>query len=238
MPLDEELRIFILEELARQDKTLLALAQHLGKDSSQMTRLLRPKKTKDGMATKGSAELKVKDLEKIFQFLGLDISRDMLVAPAKLYVNFAPVKGTVAHGIWRERDMLPKSSLQEIPFPRIPAFANLDAYAYLVIDSHAQNYVSEGSYILCVKFAEARSQPRNQDIVVIERQTTVPAARRNITTTERAVRQVVFQNGSVMLKAMTTDSQVDDIMYDPTNPQVRIVDLVIGLFSLTPNASA
>lgn len=235
MKLDEELIQFILEELDRQDKTKSGLARHLKKHPSQVTRLLHPKRAEDGKGTKQSAELTVRDLGKIFEYLELDFSPDIFVSRRKVSVKLAPLRGTVAHGVWREREMLPKSTIKEIPFPDVPEFSHLEQYAYQVIDSHGEHFVPQDGLILCVQFSGARSEPKNGDIVVIERQTTLPAATRNVIATERALRKVVIEKGRIILRPLTSDKQVDEIVYDPTSPNVRIAELVIGWISLSPN---
>ena len=235
MQFDEEIIALILETLKAQGKSQSALARHLGKDPAQVTRLLKPKRTGDGKPTKKSAELTLREMQQIFQFLGLELSREMLVSRKKVSVKLAPVRGMVAHGVWREREMLVKTNRRDIPFLAVPEFDELEQYAYQVIDRHAEQFVPPDAYILCVQFSEARTQPKRNDIVVIERQSAFSAATRNVIMTERALRKVLIEDGKIVLHALSTDQDVDDISYDPTVPDVKIADLVVGWISLSPN---
>lgn len=238
MMLDEQMIKFILEKMEEQGKTRIALAQHLGKNPSQITRLLRPHQATASKSGKKAAGLTVRELGQIFQFLGVDLSRDIFVAPRKLHVKLAPLRGYVAHGVWRERDMFPSSVLKEIPFLEIPEFTHLDQYAYQVVDTHADQYVPQDAFILCVDYGLARSEPKHNDIVVIERRNSFPAATRNVVTFERAIRKVDCSGPEVTLRALTSEPDVDAVPYTGDRPDMRISDLVLGWISLSPNTQA
>src|SRR5262245_51180339 len=100
MTLDEEITRLIKATLESQGKSQASLARHLGINPSSITRLLNPKRAEDGKSTKHSHDLTVRELQQIFQFLGMELSRDMFVSPRKVHVKLAPLRGTVAHGVW------------------------------------------------------------------------------------------------------------------------------------------
>lgn len=246
MTLEEELLSFIKQKMTEQGRTRSELARYMRKSPSTVTKLfsrLDPPGDDDGgdggaNTTKEQRNLKIEDLDQMLRFLGMEFSHDILVARRKVYVKFAPLKGVVAHGLWREREMssvkIPEKPI-EIPSLPIAEFAHLDQYALQVVDSHAEKYVSQNGYIVCLDFLKARGAPKAEDIVVIERQVELPAATRNVTLLERAVRKVTPSEGGFTLTPLTENPAVDSIQYDPSDTKVRITDLVIGTFQLSPN---
>jgi hypothetical protein len=241
MNLEIELLRYIDERMAAEGKTRSALARYMGKAPSTITKLfakIDPHRSAVGDEGREQRNLKIEDLEQMLRFLGIEFSHDVLVASRKVYVTFAPLRGTVAHGIWREREMLSKQGEDtriQIPSLPISEFAHLDQYALQVADTHAEKYVSQNGYILCVDFLLARTSPKHEDIVVIERQVKVPAATRNVCLIERAIRQVVIEGSDVLLKPLTDSPNVDEIRYAADDQQVRITELVVGSFLLSPN---
>lgn len=226
--LENDLLDYILELMDAQDKKESELAVFLGVHQSQISRMFKPRR--DGVEPKGKKprELKVKELEKIFQWLGVPLSKDIMVAKRKHYVNLAPLRGTLAHGVWRQKEMLPKTGLREIPFLPVGEWAHLEQYAYEISDTHAEHFSGAQSFVLCVSYAQARGHPTNNDIVVIERQNVFPGGKGNVVAIERAVRKMVEDHGHFILKSLSSDPEVDDIAYDPSDTSIRITDLVIG----------
>ena len=251
MTLEEEILRFINAQMVAQGKTRSEMARFMRKSPSAITKLfsrIDSAKAESGSANqKEQRALKIEDLDQMLRFLGVEFSRDILVARQKVSVKFAPIRGVVAHGIWREQEMSSDQSSEEqgakpeekgvIPCLPIAEFEHLPQYALQVADAHAKDYISQNGYIVCVAFIKARPTPKVDDIVVIERQVQLPAATRNVMLVERGVRKVVLGDSGLMLTPLTSDASVDAIPYSATDGQVRITDLVIGSFQLPPNIS-
>jgi transcriptional regulator with XRE-family HTH domain len=105
---------------------------------------------------------------KIADALGVHISEIFGdIVPAK--ATGLPVLGDVHAGVWREVDLGDEPKESPLPIGRDPLYPNVTQFALRVQGESMNRVVREGAYIVCVSWAELGRQPRDNDLVVIER---------------------------------------------------------------------
>jgi hypothetical protein len=133
--------------------------------------------------------------------------------------------------------MVRQKHVRQIPYLPVAEFAHLEQYAYTIIDNHAKSFAEQDSFVICVDYNKARSSPKDEDVVVIERVNTLAGGKSNVVAVERTLRIVSLQDGKVALIPLTDDPDVQEISYDPKGTGITIKALVLGTFNLSTNIS-
>jgi tricorn protease-like protein len=225
-------------ELVAQNKSRSELARYLQVNPSQISRLLGVEEKNKGKSPPIKlAQLTLDKVEQISRFLDIKMSPEILIARGKSYVKFAPFRGELAHGVWLEKIMVRQKHVRQIPYLPVAEFAHLEQYAYTIIDNHAKSFAEQDSFVICVDYNKARSSPKDEDVVVIERVNTLAGGKSNVVAVERTLRIVSLQDGKVALIPLTDDPDVQEISYDPKGTGITIKALVLGTFNLSTNIS-
>lgn len=220
------LRKWLTEELRKgksAGKTQGALAKHLGVHSSDISRFLR-------------GERKRISEEQAFlaaEFLNSELPKE-LFANKRLYVNKAPLRGTIAAGILRAKDMEPPASISNIPYLPTKLFSDLEQYAFQLVDDSAEDYAPANAFVIFVDFGHARTAPLHGDIVRIEQMVRTSGRLKTQEFIEASLRRVDVTRGGIVLRKLSANNQhVHDLPYDPDDRSLRICDLAIGYYVMT-----
>jgi transcriptional regulator with XRE-family HTH domain len=226
------LRKWLADEIARAKATghgkinQGALARHLGITDSELSRFLSGKRK----------ELTLEQLMAAAEFLGTDLP-EQLFASQKLYVKKAPLRGTIAAGILRVREMNASAHISNIAYLPIDTFSEYEQYVYQLVDDHAQDYAPNQACVIFVDFSKARDRPQHGDIVRVEEKVLVSGRTKTREMTEATLRRVEVTRTNITLRRLSsTHPDLTDITYDPEEKTIRIADLAIGYIVITAEA--
>lgn len=143
--------------------------------------------------------------------------------------RLAPVRGLVAAGAWLEDDALAQEGSEPIPYVPMK-FTTLEQFAFQIRgDSVDLARLHDGDYAICVAYWQARTEPTDKDLVVIER--------RRAGTIERTckVLRVTKEGYELWPKSSNPKWQAPivvkrDHMGD-ADTEIEIIALVIGRYS-------
>ena len=80
-----------------------------------------------------------------------------------------PVLGIVQAGVWREADLMDEAKDAPLPITPDPRYMTVRQFALRVSGESMNRVVQDGTYIVCVSWAELGRQPREGDLVVVDR---------------------------------------------------------------------
>lgn len=89
------------------------------------------------------------------------------IVPAR--TSGLPVLGEVAAGVWREVEVVDETKDCPLPIGNDPLYPNVKQFALRVVGESMNRVVHDGGYIVCVSWADLGRQPRENDLVVVER---------------------------------------------------------------------
>jgi phage repressor protein C with HTH and peptisase S24 domain len=75
----------------------------------------------------------------------------------------------VQAGVWREAEMGDEPKNPPLPIGINPLYPDVTQFALRVQGESMNRVVRDGAYIVCVSWAELGRQPRENDLVVVER---------------------------------------------------------------------
>lgn len=141
----------------------------------------------------------------------------------EIAVTSAPIKGTVAAGMWLESD---DENHDNMSVPIVPGgYVKLDQFAYRVSGSSADLLkIFDGDFVICVSFSSVRPSPQQNDVVVVEQ--------RRGDLVERTCKQVrITPAGAIELWPRSSDPRYQSpIDYKNGSDSVEIVALVVGAY--------
>jgi transcriptional regulator with XRE-family HTH domain len=161
------------------------------------------------------------------------LSNALGVQPGELFVEIIeavkiglPVKGEAQAGVWREADIIHEPIRATLNIGPDARYEGKDQFAVLVQGNSMNKKFTHGQYIVCVRWDELGREPRNGDIVVVER--------RDGGRIETTVKRVsLARNRPIMLAAESDDPKwKDPIPLLPENEAetVTITALVVGRY--------
>jgi transcriptional regulator with XRE-family HTH domain len=136
-----------------------------------------------------------------------------------------PVRGDVAAGIWREADIQDEPKYSAVPIGPDERYPPERQYALAVQGTSMNKRFPPGSFIVCVPWDTIERDPRDGDIVVVER--------RRDGMVESTVKKVVAKGRSVKLSPESDDPRwQESYKLEPENDgdQVAIRALVVGKY--------
>ena len=213
----EILRKWLTDQIRNRRVAQGALAKAMGMSDSELSRFLSGKRK----------QLTVDEIAAAAEFLESDLPEEIFVRP-KIYVKKAPLRGVISAGVLRAEGMEAKASLSAIPYIPTEEFAHLSQYAYEIGDTHAEDYAPANSYVLFVDFNEARGAPLQDDIVRIEQSFLISGRLQTRHIVETTLRRVDMSDGQIMLRSLSQDPNIQDLIYDPADTSLVIRDLAIG----------
>lgn len=154
---------WIREALKQPGKTQVGLAAHLGVAHPQITQLL-----------KGRRNLKVQEIPKIAEYLGVDPPSQEVAPSSTKWVQARKV-GTVAAGLFRVVDEFDQSEPDEISVPRDEHFPHARQMTFEVegdsMDALRPRPILPGDTIVCTAYEDVAGKLLLRDgmVVVVER---------------------------------------------------------------------
>lgn len=139
-----------------------------GLDTKQLVKLIGTTHATVSRLETGRMQLTELWLDKISKALGVSISElfgDVVPAMA----TGLPVLGDVHAGVWREVDLGDEPKESPLPIGFDPSYPNVTQFALRVQGESMNRIVRDGAYIVCVSWAELGRQPRDNELVVVER---------------------------------------------------------------------
>lgn len=182
------------------------LALEIGRDKDYIRDLLQGRKK----------SLKANDWLAIRERLGLDIEEataedDSLTLPEVSLSDelpAMPVVGTIQAGVWVETYMLSQDDQKTIPVGRDPRYPHARQYALCVRgDSMDEADIPDGSYVVCVDFAESGIHLRAGHIVHVE---SIEADK-----SETTLKEVAIKNGRRILIPRSSNPAHKAITMEP-----------------------
>jgi transcriptional regulator with XRE-family HTH domain len=172
----------------------------------------------------GKRQLTERWAAQISTVLGVDVTE---VFGAILPVTNAglPVVGDVQAGVWREIDVVDEPKHSPLPIGPDPRYQAATQFALLVLGESMNKVFAAGTFIVCVPWEQLGRQPRENDIVVVERQRDGMV--------ETTVKRIEIQNRKLVLMPESTDPRFQSpIELDGSLEHDRIVvtALVVGKY--------
>lgn len=135
------------------------------------------------------------------------------------------VLGEVQAGVWREVEIADEPKYTPLPIGNDPRYSDKAQFALLVRGESMNRIVRDGSYIVCVSWAELGRQPRDNDLVVVER--------RRDGLVETTLKRIRLQDQKVVLHPDSDDPRWQTpIILDGglENDEIAITALVVGKY--------
>lgn len=135
------------------------------------------------------------------------------------------VLGEVQAGVWREVEIADEPKYTPLPIGNDPRYSDKAQFALLVRGESMNRIVRDGSYIVCVSWAELGRQPRDNDLVVVER--------RRDGLVETTLKRIRLQDQKVILHPDSDDPRWQTpIVLDGSleNDEIAITALVVGKY--------
>jgi predicted XRE-type DNA-binding protein len=141
------------------------------------------------------------------------------------------LRQNVASNVWRRKEsIMPTAQLSVSQFPN-EKYDDLEQFAHLVEDEHANGYVLKNFYVICVNYSDARSAPSHGDMVVVERTRPFPPEEGG-DLVETFVRRLARRGDRWLLESVSSDhSRHPDIPYSGDTPNLRISGLIIARYA-------
>jgi transcriptional regulator with XRE-family HTH domain len=172
----------------------------------------------------GKRQLTQKWVEKISSILGVEVS--------ELFGNILPttnvgvsVIGEVQAGVWKEVDVLDEPRHPTLPIGPDPRYIDFPQYALLVQGTSMNKVFAPGSYIVCVPLADLGREPRDGDIVVVER--------RRKGMVETTVKRLSISRQKVVLLPESTDPRFQtpvEMDGNADHDEIAVTALVVGRY--------
>jgi repressor LexA len=172
----------------------------------------------------GKRQLTQKWVEKISSSLGVEVS--------ELFGNIVPttnvgvsVIGEVQAGVWKEVDVLDEPRHPILPIGPDPRYIDFPQYALLVQGTSMNKVFAPGSYIVCVPLADLGREPRDGDIVVVER--------RRKGMVETTVKRLSISRQKVVLLPESTDPRFQapvEMDGNADHDEIAVTALVVGRY--------
>lgn len=193
--------------------TQTQLADQIGTTSATIQRL-----------ETGKRQLTQRWAEKISSVLGVEVS--------SLFGNILPttnaglsVIGEVQAGVWKEVDVVDEPKHPALPIGPDPRYPNISQFALLVQGTSMNKIFAPGTFIVCAAWAEIGRDPREGDIVVVER--------RRDGMVETTVKKISFQNNKLVLMPESTDPRFQapiELEGNIDRDEIAITGLVVGRY--------
>lgn len=135
------------------------------------------------------------------------------------------VAGEVQAGVWREVDAVDENKYPPINMGPDPRFPPASQFAVLVQGTSMNRLFPPGSFIVCVEWATVGRDPKDGDIVVVER--------RRDGMVESTVKKVGVLNKKLVLMPSSTDPRWQDPIEldgDSDREEIAIAGLVVGKY--------
>ena len=141
------------------------------------------------------------------------------------------LRQNVAANVWRRNEITMSTAQLSVSQFSNEKYDELEQFAHLVEDEHANGYVLKNFYVLCVNYSEARSAPLHGDMVVIERNRSfTPEEGGDVV--EASIRKLVKKGERWTLEAANPDrSRFPDIAYVADASGIKITGLIIGRYA-------
>lgn len=136
-----------------------------------------------------------------------------------------PVLGEVQAGIWREVEVADEPKQSSLPIGSDPRYSESAQFALLVRGESMNKIVRDGSYIVCVQWAQLGRQPRDNDLVVVER--------RRDGMIETTLKRIQIKDRKILLMPESDDPRWQSpIVLDGglENDEIAITALVVGKY--------
>lgn len=140
-------------------------------------------------------------------------------------VDGLPVLGSVQAGVWREADVADEPKYPPLPISPDSRYPGHAQFALKVVGTSMNRVVQDGMYIVCVTWAELGRQPRDRDLVVVER--------RRDGLVETTVKRIQIQNRKILLMPDSDDPRWQSpIELDGglESDEIAITALVVGKY--------
>jgi transcriptional regulator with XRE-family HTH domain len=156
--------------------------------------------------------------------LGVDVS--------EVFGQFLPaaaaglsVIGEVQAGVWRETDVSDEPKHPPLPLGHDPRYQGKRQFALLVQGESMNKVFAPGTFIVCVAWSEIGRQPREGDIVVVER--------RRDGMVETTVKRIAIQSRKLVLMPDSTDPRFQnpiELEGSIERDEIVITALVVGRY--------
>lgn len=203
----------IKELRAIYNLTQAQLAERLGTTDATIQRL-----------ETGKRQLTQRWAEQIAGVLGVDVTE---VFGKILPVSTAglSVIGEVQAGVWREIDVVDEPRHPPLPIGPDPRYLEARQFALLVQGESMNRVFAPGCFIVCVSWTDVARQPREGDIVVVER--------RRDGMVETTVKRIAVQNRKLVLMPDSTDPRFQnpiELEGSLERDEIVITALVVGRY--------
>jgi transcriptional regulator with XRE-family HTH domain len=156
--------------------------------------------------------------------LGVDVSEVFgQILPAT--ASGLHVLGEVQAGVWRENDVLDEPKHPPLPLGPDPRYQGKTQFALLVQGESMNKVFNPGTFIVCVSWADIGRQPREGDIVVVDR--------RRDGMVETTVKRIAVQNRKLVLMPDSTDPRFQspiELEGSLERDEIVITALVVGRY--------
>lgn len=157
---------------------------------------------------------------------------NMIKLPNKVSPAFLPVRFRVQAGHWYEVDNYVDSFIEEASYPVSPdpAYSHCDQWLELVVGDSVDLEIPEGHYAHVIDALDMGYQPRDGDLVVIERQRAGGLIR------ERTIKMVSADSGRITFVPRSKNPRWDQPLTMGAGSdaddgvEARLVGLVIGAY--------
>lgn len=140
-------------------------------------------------------------------------------------IDGLPVLGTVQAGVWREVDVADEPKYAPLPISHDSRYPASAQFALMVRGTSMNRIVQDGAYIVCVSWAQLGRNPRDRDLVVVER--------RRDGLVETTVKRITLQNKKIILLPDSDDPRWQspiELEGGLENDEIAITALVIGKY--------
>lgn len=137
------------------------------------------------------------------------------------------IAGDVAAGMWMEASLFETEQREEtnfLPDRRWPAQAQ---YMVRVRGESLNKIAQEGDLLLCIDYLASGIEPKNGDLVIVERSRDMGA------TIERTAKRLIRHNGDIELRPESTDPRFQEsVFYREGDPDHTIVTVKAKVISV------
>lgn len=203
----------IKELRVARDLTQAQLAEMIGTTDATIQRL-----------ESGKRQLTQRWAEQISLVLGVDVSEVFgSILPAT--TAGLSVIGEVQAGVWREIDFADEPKHPPLPLGPDPRYQNKQQFALLVQGESMNRVFTPGTFIVCVSWTDIGRNPKEGDIVVVER--------RRDGMVETTVKKIAIQNRKLVLMPDSTDPRFQnpiELEGSLERDEIVITALVVGRY--------
>ncbi len=134
---------------------------------------------------------------------------------------------TIAIG-YRTHSMHSTAQRTEIPPVLLPRYATTPQEAWPVEGDCCDLYATDGMIVFVVDYWKFRPSLQIGDKIVVKRYHPLLVASGDKSQSENSLRLVAMEDGQLILKSLSTNKNIVDILYDPDDKSIEIIKLVIG----------